>query len=324
MSFDTIKNNIKLIEDGLETGESISIDSLLESIEILIEDAQEENKKLSIPDFSISNEDYYVKHFYRLLSFLHTEHSTHAEVIKELLSSYDEYIKEAEKELTELSIEIKQDNEVVEKKRRKADELNKEKGHLLELEQENNYLQEKINKLNDPYLDSLDSENKKLKSDLKSREAKETKLKNDNFVKEKAIQGLENRITELEGKETTLKQKKLDKEKERDRLETGVLEIESWIDSFDKWFDSIDEEIKNASAKMDVIQNGWNSVNTSEYTVSQLPEDCEETDKNSDTLKEIIEWFDTEGKDIDKRIEEYRLRLKAVVEATEKIMKPVN
>lgn len=320
MAFDTMRNNLKLLEGN----EPISIDALLESIMVLVEEAKDENESLSVQAFSLTDGDNYIVNLYRLLSFLSKEYLANSKATADMMVSYGKYIKEADTTIKELNSSIAKERDIVEDKRKKSEQLESERGHLLSLADENEELQKKIDKLSDPYLDSLDQVNKELQANLTKREEREEEIKKDNETLSDDINKIQKSIDTLELDGQRLNQEKEKKEATKSNLETSLEEIRSWIEDFDDWFEGIDKEVVKAEAQLSAMQTAWNSLNITDGALSVEYTSNNSEDDTTNSLNEIKNWFELKGKDIEDKLEEYRLRLKTVVETTESIMKSEN
>ena len=325
MSFERTKNYLKYIENS----QAVDLNTLLGLFYNAILDTNKLNGINDIQDAEAGNTDNLILNMMRLSNLIVNIPPKHnidfSKIDKERKIRFDSALKECRKtdnEITEVSKKIEETEKMEKELSQKHEALEKKRGHLLGVEEECRELQNKIDKLNDPYLDDLNKKKKALQSEAAKRQKLAVNRSNVVDEKQKEIDELNERIKRLE-KEYEKKEAK------KQQLENRIESLNKDIKDFDEWIKinkKIPNEIKEQQARFINFENACNSLICDSILKNNIDITCLSNQDNEvfpasiKSMEDLINFF----YDISKRTQAlssvYETAFKAVQKETEKFI----
>lgn len=329
MSFDRTIAGI----DSIKQQGSISVDEVYDIIVCVLEDAYEIGGTEGIAELPVNDEELYARKMNRIASALSNSFEEKRaslqalrENLKERCNAHNETILSIQSELADVNTDILKASEVKTELEQQQRKLHAERGHLLTIDEENEKLKEEIERLSDPNLDKMAIENESLKSEVSKRREKESELQTEKkklatLVDEIAarisnlnseIDSLKNEEDRQRGIEGETKEIKSGYEKGIERIKERIEELKEWIKNVSSTQGKFNEEKTELQNRVNILVSVWNKLTKNEQGARILARE---------EYAEIPKWFNKKVDEINKLITEIQLRIKVLIEESEKLTK---
>ena len=267
--FSSTKGCIQDLVEKAKNKEPISPEDLIATLNYLFDDVMDANSYSDITDFKVSDSESFsislnslTRDLLKMYECNHDHVDELSERLKTNTSKVVSDLAKATAELEAVTADVEKMQNLRADEHNKYIELEKEKGHLVEVKKEYNFYVAEINRLNDPHLASLEAQLGAKKDEYKKRfdEAEDLKAKRDaadtdlNAIKSK-ITALNEDIEKLNNEVAIAKAAKESSEKNKAQVEKMWEEAKSGS-----------EDLDDVIAKTKVIMNAWNSFkNANDY-----------------------------------------------------------
>lgn len=297
MAFDTIKENIHLLQSQSE----ITAEDLVDSMNKMLDDAESFNSEHKVQEFRVNRIDRYSLVYQNLLVLLNHVFAMNKDKLDEL----------EDDDLNQIHGESVQIQETIAEKKALLEKITIEVSSREKLIQEANKIQIKIDQIQEKLSRTENisiEELKRKEEDLNSIliEQKGRIQKRDDL--DGAIDQASTSIIRLDHKIEDYQKKKQDLEEEEKSKNTTIKEYQDWIERHKRNVEGLNNEYEEAINKLNAIRNAWNSIRQRPDFAETLDfkKGVEDKDSGIKSFSELDDWFGMKETQIDTSIDEYQ------------------
>ena len=311
----------------------ISADALLELLGCAVDDVFEQNNARSITEINVEEPTDFLNSLHAIMFVLvdlfdaNQKHLTgfNAEKVKkfrELEQKSDNIKNELGAAKSDIDRLSKENSDLA----AEQNKLEKSRGRLLGLEEENEKLRSRIAVLSDTKLDDARTENERLHTNLKQRIARVDELRIEKGSIQNQLNEIEKTIADLELERTELNRQYEENEKSKADKEREIAERKTTIDKFREWENGLRERLRlfekehaDIVSRMQVCENVWKAVIKQDFPRSALFSENPISDvkKYSDVDKRFDEMLSA----IRNGLNVFQEELREVIKASENLTK---